>query len=183
MKTRKLILLIAGLFYICGATAQTYYYNTTKTFYENGYTYQCDKPDWGLVTLYNKTNQYTYAHYVYKNGSPITDMKILRGDVNLIADDNWTRQKCRTILNVAFSASEKQRVKGKEFSVVMTIDTSTGNVIEVYFKFFYSNSFGTIPVSTYRKIELELKSNIWFTLTDTGKQLKFLKLGWRHEVE
>jgi len=100
----KLLLSIGLLFCINQTAAQTYYYNTTKTFIENGYTYQCDKASYGIVTLYNKANQYTYAPYAKKDGSPI------------------------------------------------------GN-------------FG------------DLKSQIWFTLTNNGKKLKFVKVGWMHEIE
>jgi hypothetical protein len=184
MKTKKrLLLIICALFLLTGARAQTYYYNTTKTFNENGYSYQCDKPEWGLITLYNKDNIYTYAHYVYKDGSAITDTNILWGNIRLIERDNWTKQKCFFIVNAAFSSTEKQRVQGKGIDVSMTIDTSTGKVIEVDFRFMYNGPFATIPVSTYRNLELALKNQIWFTLTDTGKQLKFIKRGWMHEVE
>ncbi len=195
-KTKLIFALICVLFFVIDRTqAQTYYYNTTKTFsvsgksilgiqIEPGYTYQCDKPDHGLVTLYNKENLYTNTiTYVYKDGSTITDTKLLRGDIKLIEDDNWTKQQCFFIVNNAFSAAEKQRVKGKKFDVNMTIDTSTGKVIEVEFCFYYSSAFGTIPVSTYRKIELELKKRIWFTLTDAGKSLKFVQRGWMQEVK
>lgn len=36
--------------------AQTNYYAVTKTFNENGYTYQCDVAASKTVTLYNKSN-------------------------------------------------------------------------------------------------------------------------------
>ena len=177
-----ILVFLCVLLSLSGVTAQTYYYNETKTFNENGYSYQCDKPEWGIITLYNKANQYTYAKKKHKDGTAITDRKILDGE-NIIEKDNWTRQKCFSIVSNAFSADEKTRVKGKKFMVSMTIDTSTGKVIEVDFNFHYSNVFGTIPVSTYRKIELELKDQIWFTLTNAGKSLNFTKIAWRHEVK
>ena len=34
-------------------TAQTNYYPETKTFHENGYTYQCDVDEASMVSLYN----------------------------------------------------------------------------------------------------------------------------------
>ena len=36
---------------IVSSVAQTNYYETTKTFVENGYTYQCDVPAYKLITL------------------------------------------------------------------------------------------------------------------------------------
>ena len=41
---------------IVSTFAQTNYYEATKTFVENGYTYQCDVPAYKLITLYNKAN-------------------------------------------------------------------------------------------------------------------------------
>ncbi len=178
---KRLSVLVVLLLCAINAISQTYYYyNTTKTFNENGYRYQCDKPDYGLVTLYNKDNVYTYLHYEYKDGSPLENTDTLG---SLFENDNWTKQKCDSIVNNAFSPPEKQRVKGKKLDVTLTIDSSTGKVIEVDFCFFYSDLMGTIPVSTYRKIELELKEKIWFTLTETGKKLTFVQRGWMHTVE
>ena len=181
MKTGKLILLIyCACFSFNKLIAQTYYYNTTQTFNENGYTYQCDKASYGIVTLYNKANQYTYAPYANKDGSSIGDLDKL---LPFIADDNWTRQKCLSIVNNAFSANEKLRVKGAKVDVSMTVDTSTGKVIEVDFRFFYNSPVATIPVSTFHNLELALKSQIWFTLTNNGKKLKFVQRGWMHLIE
>ena len=64
----------------------------------------------------------------------------------------------------------------------MTIDPATGKVIEVDFRFYRSEAFATIPVTTYRKIEQDLKNQVWFTVTPTGKQLKFVICGWMHEI-
>ncbi|GHT30604.1 hypothetical protein FACS189432_09670 [Bacteroidia bacterium] len=59
----------------------------------------------------------------------------------------------------------------------------TEKVIEVNFNFHKTDKYATIPVSVYRKIETELKANIWVTPTAEGKKLNYLMLGWRHEVE
>ena len=42
--------------------------------------------------------------------------------------------------------------------------------------------FATIPVSVYRKIELELKKNIWFVPTTEGKKMNFLVRMWSQEI-
>ncbi len=181
MKTLKTLLLTASLFIISEAMAQTYYYNKSTTFKQTGYTYRCITEK-GDVTLSNAANIYTDANFMYKDGSPVTDTKILQGDVTLIADDNWTKQKCMSIVDNAFSTAEKARIKGESFMVIMTIDPDTGKVIEVDFKFYRNEPFATIPVTTYRKIEQNLKNQIWFTITPTGKQLKFLICGWMHEI-
>ena len=113
-------------------TAQTNYYTTTKTFYEDGYVYQCDLDESGMITLYNKDNRFTYAHYANKDGTPVSS-DVLLGKVQLIEDDNWTRSKCGEIANNVFSATEREKVASEEYDVNMIVDTSTGIVIEVFF--------------------------------------------------
>lgn len=64
MKTKLLFLLLLSC--VTTVSAQTYYYNNTKIFNENGYTYQCDVPASKMVTLYNKENRFTYIDMVNK---------------------------------------------------------------------------------------------------------------------
>ena len=76
-------------------------------------------------------------------------------------------QNVFSIVNSAFSASEKQRIKGHDFNIIMYINSSTGKVDEVSFEFHKSDPFATIPVSVYRKIETEIK-----------KKFGILRLPW-----
>ncbi len=184
----KTIRIVASLYcLVCClnmASAQTYYYNTSSLFQENGYAYRCSTANWGYVTLFNADNIHTFnLELKYKDGSPVTDVKILRAETDLIKDDNWTKQRCMSIVDNAFSDTEKLRVGGKGFMVEMTIDPDSGRVIEVHFNFYKDDTFATIPVSTYRKIEVALKNQVWFTPTAVGKQLQVLVRGWMHEVE
>jgi hypothetical protein len=182
MKTKNIILLVSCLLVFVVATpAQTYYYDETKTFHENGYTYQCDYVK-GLVTLYNKQNRFTYAEKTYKDGRTLPE-DISDGRISAIEVETWSRPKTRSIVNGAFSAQEKALVKGERFIVTMFIDPDTGKVIEVSFVFVVNSPFERIPPSTYYKIEQQLKKEIWFTMTDVGKQLNFGYLSWEHEVE
>ncbi len=159
--------------------AQTNYYTATKTFNENGYTYQCDVKASGRVTLYNKNNKWTYADQTIKQTGAIYIMP--EAGVDLWEDDNWTRAKRFEIVNNAFSSAEKQRVKGQEFNIGMFINPETGRVDEVDFTFVDFGPYVTIPVSVYRKIELELKNKIWVTPTVEGKKLNYIIYWWRQE--
>ena len=162
-------------------TAQTNYYTTTKTFYEDGYVYQCDLDESGMITLYNKDNRFTYTHYANRDDTRVSS-DILLGKVQLIEDDNWTRRKCSEIANNVFSATEREKVASEEYDVNMIVDTSTGIVIEVFFCFLSDDPFSEIPVTTFRKLEMELKEKIWFTISPEGKKLQFLRIGWMQEV-
>jgi len=162
-------------------SAQTNYYPSTKTFYEDGYVYQCEIDESGMITLYNKDNSFTYAHYANNDDTRVSD-DVLLGRVQLIEDDNWTRSKCGEIANNVFSSSERVNVANGEYFVRMIVNTSTGKVDEVFFRFMYNDPFVTVPVSTFRKLELALKEKIWFTVTPAGKKLKFIQRGWMQEV-
>ena len=169
MKT--LIIFISILFSATYMYAQTNYYATTKTFNQDGYIYQCDVRASGFVTLYNKSNKLINVYPVYKS----TGESFAQTDagIELFEDDNWTSSKCKSIVNAAFSDSEKQKVKGHDFNIIMYINSSTGRVDEVSFEFHRSGPFATIPVSVYRKIETEIKKELWFTLTAEGKMLNY----------
>ena len=179
MKT--LIIFISILFSATYMYAQTNYYATTKTFNQDGYIYQCDVRASGFVTLYNKSNKLINVYPVYKN----TGESFVQTDagIKLLESDTWTRSKRFSIVNAAFSDSEKQKVKGHDFNIIMYINSSTGRVDEVSFEFHKSDPFAAIPISVYRKIEIELKKDIWFTLTAEGKMLSYIFYWWAQEPQ
>ena len=131
-------------------SAQTKYYSTTKTFNENGYSYQCDVDIAKGVTLYNKENRLTYTKWIFKDTGKEPRIPY---NINDVIDDTWTKPKCFSIVNNAFSVAEKERTKGNELDVCIYIDSETGKVTEVDFYFTTVSPFATIPVSVYRKIK------------------------------
>ena len=178
MKTIFLLLFIS--LFMVDLSAQTNYYRQDKTFYEEGYTYQCDVTEGaGLVNLYNKDSKYIYAKLINRH----TGEKISREEefLNEFEEETWTKPKCRSIVNNAFSSAEKQRVKGEEFIITMYIDPDTGKVADVEFIFMNFNPYATIPISVYRKIEVEIKKNIWFNITPDGKKFNYIMLWWGQE--
>ena len=173
----KTLLTLLSILFCTNILAQTNYYTSTKTFTENGYTYQCDVSPSKMVTLYNKNNKFTYEQQVYKDtGKPFVMPDY--GYIQLTDDDNWTRTKRYTIVRNAFSREQKQRVKGREVLITMIINTKTGNVDEVYFQFVNLHPYVTIPVSVFREIELEIKKNIWYKPTTEGRKLNYILRWW-----
>jgi len=180
MKTKIIIsVIICTLFPFSKSMAQTYYYNTTKTFYENGYIYQCDVPEHNLLTLYNASNIYTYQDMYYSNGNVYR----YNGRNNTVEDDTWTKPKCFSIVNNAFTPAEKARVLGEKIIITLIMDSQTGKIIEVNFQFLKHDPFATIPVSVYRQMELKFKSDIWFMPTAEGKKLNYIMHTWVHKIE
>ena len=177
---RTIFLLLFISLFMVDISAQTNYYRQDKTFYEEGYTYQCDVTEGaGLVNLYNKDSKYIYVKQINRH----TGEKISREEefLNEFEEETWTKPKCRSIVNNAFSSDEKQRVKGEEFIITMYIDPDTGKVADVEFIFMTFNPYATIPISVYRKIEVEIKKNIWFKITPEGKKRNYIMLWWGQE--
>lgn len=173
------ILFIISLFMV-DLSAQTNYYSQDKTFYEDGYTYQCDVTEGaGLVNLYNKDSKYIYVKQINR----YTGEKISSDEKRLspFEEETWTKPKCSSIVNNAFSSAEKQRVKGNEIMITMYIDPDTGKVADVEFMFVTFDPYATIPISVYRKIEVEIKKNIWFKITPESKKRNYIMLWWRQE--
>ncbi|MCE9107943.1 DUF5043 domain-containing protein [Bacteroides pyogenes] len=175
------ISLFISLLWSANSMSQTNYYTVTKTFYQDGYTYQCDVVQGNkMVTLYNKDNKLTYTDQINKTtGKELP----LFGNPDDVLDDDWTRGKSEKIVNGAFSAAQRNAVKGNILIISMYISPETGKVIEVKFNFTCTgDTFATIPVSVYRKIETDLKNNIWFTPTTDGKKLNYIYRSWNQEI-
>lgn len=159
--------------------AQTNYYKVDKTFYEDGYTYQCDVNEkTQRVRLYNKENKFTYVDQIIKSTGKQRSMNDYSDSFE---EDDWTKDRCNTIVRRAFSAEERRRLQGYGFIIGMYISSETGKIAEVDFDFVTFNPLATISVSVYRQIETQLKENVWFVPTEYGKGLNYIYLWWRYE--
>lgn len=162
-------------------TAQTNYYPETKTFHENDYTYQCDVDEASMVSLYNaectyyKTEQIdmtTGKRYEFTPGKPP------------LAREPYTKPKCFAIVNKAFPPEVKARIDGRELMIKLYIETATGKIADVVFKFTTGNLakiYTQVPVSVYREIEVELKKNVRFTPSAVGKKLNYIFMFWKQD--
>lgn len=178
---KKISLLIIGLLLcVFGAMAQSCFYDTTKEFNLGSYVYQCDVDASDFVNLYNRANTLTYAPQTYKDGRRLGWEYNAKGDTE---DDTAQRRLAETIVKSAFTSAEKQRINGENLVVNMIISPETGKVIEVDFTFWKDNVLATVFVSTYRKIELALKSRLQFTVTAKGKELNYVYRGLRLKIQ
>ncbi|GHS96356.1 hypothetical protein FACS189421_01300 [Bacteroidia bacterium] len=177
----KINLLIISLWLCIGtATAQTYYYNTTKTFAMSGYSYKADAQESNGVILFNAASTLTYATQTYKDSSKLGWDYSRKGDTE---NDAAMRNLASSIVKDAFTTAEKQRINGKRLTVNMVINPETGKVLEVYFNFWKDELLATIYISTYRIIEKTLKNQLQFNITTKGKELNFVYRGLRIEIE
>ena len=178
MKT--LISFIAFLCCVTGIYAQLNLYKETKQIQGDGYTYQCKVSSRILVDLYNVEQQFVEKDQINRNSGKYSSIK--DSYTPQFESDTWTRPKCYSIVRNAFSEEQKLELKGQTLDISLYIHPDTGKVIDVSFSFSNRENFATIPISVYRKIELELKKNIWFVPTEHGKQFYYILLWWEQKV-
>ena len=178
---RTFRIFIAMMFGISALHAQTGYYSETKTFYEDGYTYQCDVENGVLATLYNKDVKYYGKVKIDKRTGEEYEFHF--ENPPHIEDETWSKPKAFEIVNQAFSPEQKAQLQGDELLIGLYIDSQTGKIADVVFDFpavAGMNEFHTIPVSVYRQIEVELKKNVWFT-PEEGKNLSYIYQCWMQD--
>ena len=181
MKTKNsLLVLISLLFCMTDISAQTRFYDTPRTFNEQGFTYVSQLQAGVLVHLHNRDVRWIGIQNVNRDG---TEIEIFRPPLFQVNNDIQMTQLARTIVNNAFTPAERQRFNGARLHTILYVDPNTGRVDDVRFVFDRSLGFATIPVTTYRKIELELKNRIQFVVTAEGKRRNFIPVNVIFEVE
>ena len=170
----RTIIFITMLFCAIFSVAQTNYYTTSKTFYENGYTYRCDLCASRSLDLYNVNNKWIGQFPSYKS----TGETFVVPDVgiDLFTHASWlaNKEKVENIVKAAFTAAQKQTITDEELYIDMYINTETGKIDDVCFSFLNNKPYAYIPVSVYRNIELAIKENVQEVLTDEGRKLNFI---------
>ena len=170
----RTIIFITMLFCATLSVAQTNYYTTSKTFYENGYTYRCDLCASRFVDLYNVNNKWIGQFPSYKSTGETFVMP--DAGIQLTTHASWlaNEKKVENIVNAAFTAAQKQTITNEELKLVMYVNTETGKIDDVCFSFLNNKPYAYIPVSVYRNIELAIKENVQEVLTDEGRKLNFI---------
>lgn len=179
---KKILTLISFLFNIVFALAQTTnYYAVTKTFNEQGYTYQCDVSGGRNVTLYNKNNKWTYVNQMKKGTNTPFYVTPENYSPLYVKDKNeaYNDSIFKVIVNNAF-ADYKGKMKGSKLTIITCTDSETGKISEVLFNFAGFTPYATIPVSIYREIETKL-IGLKYTLTPLAKTLNYVYQWWAIE--
>ncbi|MBR4924026.1 MAG: DUF5043 domain-containing protein [Bacteroidaceae bacterium] len=171
---KKLLFTLVAIFNSLFLFSQTNYYSETKTFTESDYTYKTEVYSWGIIKLYNTSNSWINKSMMYKG----TDQIYIKSDLgeDLFDHASWLvgEENIQTIVSSAFSRDEKRMIGDKEMIITMYVNSTTGRIDDVMFKFFDDSPYRFVPVSTYRKIELDIKQNVQMTLTEAGRNLNYI---------
>ena len=147
------------------------HYEHTRTFVEDGYTYQCDVK-YGYVTLYNAANQWTYADQIDNRTGKLYTSNLGENDVFEMSDE--TAKAIIRIVNQSFSQEEARRITDNGFMLTLFFSPVTGDLAEVCFNFSIFRDSARIPISYYRDIELQLKEQVHVKVLEGGKHLTYL---------
>ena len=170
----RTIIFITMLFCATLSVAQTNYYTTSKTFYENGYTYRCDLCASRFLDLYNVNNKWIGQFPSYKSTGERFVVPDAGIDLFTHASCLENEEKVENIVKAAFTAAQKQTITDQDITLTMYINTDTGKIDDVCFRFLNNEPYAYIPVSVYRNIELAIKENVQEVLTDEGRKLNFI---------
>ena len=167
--------MLIGILFCTVANAQAHLYNTTRTFREVGFTYQANV-EHGRVTLFNAANRYVMdgRRATFRDGRPVPQ--------EFLDDPTpWTSPNSiaiipivTTIVRNALTPAERQRMGDNPLFVTMFVNqtaTTPQPVTEVFFEFRPSSPFATLPVSVYRRIELEIIRQVRMMSTERGRML------------
>ena len=152
------------------------YYRKDTIYVMNGYSYCCEGKT-GLVTLYNAgyQNKWVKKRLVYKETGKYFDSN--RGKRNPIINDSSMDQRVLDIIDNGFTKEFAASLKGDEqLNIVMYLNSETGKVEEVKFWFIDIDAYASLPISTYRNIELQLIRDVSYTPSAIGKQLNYIML-------
>lgn len=178
MNMKTLVILI--LFIIMGITtlySQTNYYTESKIFEGVGYKYKCNVSSLRNVILYNIDNKYVGKYPKYRTTGrdyefPEYDRK------KLYIKNVSTETKIKNIINSNFSGititQPQNSAQRKTFNITFYINSETGRVDELEFDFVNFGPYAQVPVEVFRQIELDIKQNIQFEVTDYGKELDYI---------
>lgn len=175
----KRMLLLTGLllFSVCilGQNSDI----VTTTLQGDGYTY-VKRYKHALVELYNSENSYVDVPLVYKSTGerPPFDLREQR-----VEEDGWSHDMTMSIINGAFSRDQKLLVSDRKLGIAIYINSTTGRISDVRFVFLERGPFSKIPLSVFREIEVKLKEEVYFTLTEAGRNVNYVFFFWNHEVK
>ena len=133
-------------------------------------------PLWSFITA--KIHMWMYRFYKSTGERPPFDLREQR-----VEEDGWSHDMTMSIINGAFSRDQKLLVSDRKLGIAIYINSTTGRISDVRFVFLERGPFSKIPLSVFREIEVKLKDEIYFTLTEAGRNVNYVFFFWNHEVK
>jgi hypothetical protein len=159
-----------------------FYPDDSGIFTRVGYTYKYrndPETSWPIVQLYNASTTYLDMEWGYKDGSKISLKKFMGEDKTPdYSSRSLNALQRKSLVDEFFTTEQKAAFKQHILSIDVRFNPSTGRIADVYFSFNRNSPFASVPVDTYRSIELALKQYFTLTVTDAGRKLNFIPMHW-----
>ena len=143
-----------------------------------GYSYVCDSIGSTRINLYNAENHLGREEIAYKDGTDIPLETLLHDDIDAVVLTSELNKLMWSIVDDAFTKEQAASFGKWRLGITLNISSTTGRITDVYFEYVNLSDYTKIPVDVYRNIELRLKNEVVFTLTEEGKRLTYCYLGW-----
>lgn len=151
-------------------------YTATKTYHEDGYSYQCDLR-YGELILYNKTDKLTYADIVYRETGKIFSCSL--SEKRVIDSNSKMNRLTDEIVDNAFTKKMAAAFGRRDLlTITILLSPQTGKVMEVNFSFLITSKLTQVPLHVFREIETRMKNEVYYTPGELGKQLNAIMLAW-----
>ena len=183
MRIKRIIILLI-LCFLCLSvfaqrdTAYSHLRLVSDTLRMDGYTYVCDTIGTTRVNLYSADNHPGREEIAYKDGTDIPFEKLLHDDIDAFVITDELDRLMWSIVDDAFTKEQVASFGKWKLGITLNISSTTGRITDVYFEYVNLSDYTKIPVDVYRNIELRLKNEVVFTLTEEGKRLTYCYLGW-----
>ena len=114
----------------------------------------------------------------YKDGTDIPLETLLHDDIDAVVLTSELNKLMWSIVDDAFTKEQAASFGKWRLGITLNISSTTGRITDVYFEYVNLSDYTKIPVDVYINIELRLKNEVVFTLTEEGKRLTYCYLGW-----
>ncbi len=178
------IIALLAIFGINGAMAQDLY-RAGQTIKGNGFTYVVEEP-WaedGItvvafpddVRLRNINNKFTGARQ--KAGNVLVPIINAPKSYN---SDGDAFKKFHNIINSVLSNIDKQNAKGSTLFIDVHINSQTGKIDDVEFRFNINDGFAKIAPEKYYQIETQLKQQVTYSINSVGRAYNYNYDFWEY---
>ena len=144
------------------------------------YTYVCDTVlNFSEVRLYNIDNMPWEQDATLLSGDPIPSKYIVDPNgMYTVKPIYSTHLQKKSIVDNAFSKEQAELLNGEDLFIFLRVSSTTGKVTDVYFKFMTWEKYTEIPLDVFREMELKMKNELHFEITELGKSLTYSALFW-----
>ncbi len=150
----------------------------SDTIRRGDFTYICDTIGSTRINLFNANNHSGRGEVAYKDGTQIPFERLLNDDIDAVVVTDELHRLMWNIVDEAFTLEQASSFGKWRLRTTLNISSTTGMITDVYFEYINISNYANIPIEVYRNIELRLKNEVRFELTEEGKRLNYCLLSW-----